>query len=94
MRDVLEQAKARGDLVLVTTAPLDHPGGMLPLARLCDGVIVLAHEQSTRAEQAQGIVELLRTTDAPLLGTMLDRPEHSCRAGLDERAGLRRPGPA
>jgi capsular polysaccharide biosynthesis protein len=76
MRDVLDQAEARGDLVLVTTAPLDHPSGVLPLARLCDGVIVLAHEQSTRAEQAQGIVELLRTTDAPLLGTVLV-PERS-----------------
>jgi len=71
MRDLLEQAKARGDLVLVTTAPLDHPGGVLPVAGLCAGVILLAHAQATRAEQAREIVELLRTADARLLGTVL-----------------------
>ena len=32
---------------------------------------MLAHEQSTRAEQAQLIVDLLRATDVPLLGTAL-----------------------
>jgi len=71
MREVLERAKARGDLVLLTTAPLDQPSGVLPLARLCDGVIVLANEQSTRVEQAQGIADLLGATDAPLLGTVV-----------------------
>jgi succinoglycan biosynthesis transport protein ExoP len=71
MREVLEQAEARGDLVLLTTAPLDQPSGVLPLARLCDGVIVLAHGQSTSAEQAQRIVNLLDATDASLLGTVL-----------------------
>ncbi len=71
MQDVLEEAKARGDLVLVLTAPLDEPSCVLPLARLCDGVILLAHERSTKAEQAHAIVELLSATEAPLLGTVL-----------------------
>jgi tyrosine-protein kinase len=87
MRDVLEQAEARGDLVLVTTAPLDRPSGVLPVAGLCAGVIVLAHEQSTRAEQAQEIADLLRTTDAPLLGTVLV-PERSVEQGSTSGEGF------
>jgi polysaccharide biosynthesis transport protein len=70
MGEVLEEAKARGDFVLVLTGPLDQPSGVLPLARLCDGVIVLA-ERSMKADRAQGIVELLSTTRVPLLGTVL-----------------------
>ncbi len=70
MREVLEEAKARGDFVLVLTGPLDQPSGVLPLARLCDGTIMLA-ERSMKADRAQDIVELLSTTGVPLLGTVL-----------------------
>lgn len=71
MREVLEQAQARGDVVLIATEPLDQPSGVLPLARLCDGVIVLAHERAVRVEQAHRIAELLNSSGAPLLGTVL-----------------------
>jgi capsular polysaccharide biosynthesis protein len=71
MREVLEQAKLRGDLVLVSTAPLERPSAMLPLARVCDGIIVLAQEGSMKAEQAQGIASRLAETDASLLGTVI-----------------------
>ena len=81
MRDVLEQAKARGDLVLVLTAPMDQPSCVLPLARLCDGVILLAHERSMKADQAEEIVDLLSTSGTPLLGTVLV-PAGSAEHGL------------
>ncbi len=71
MKAVLEEAKDRGDLVLVLTAPLDQPSCVLPLARLCDGVILVAHERCVKADQAQEIVALLSTTRARLLGTVL-----------------------
>ena len=70
MRDVLEQAKLASDLVLVLTAPMDQPSGVLPIARLCDGVIVLA-QRSMKTDQAEEIVDLLSTTGTPLLGTVL-----------------------
>jgi polysaccharide biosynthesis transport protein len=70
MREALEEAKTRGDFVLVLTGSLDRPSGVLPLARLCDGAIVLA-ERSMKADRAQEIVELLSTTGVPLLGTVL-----------------------
>jgi hypothetical protein len=44
---------------------------VLPLAPLCDGVIVLADERSTKVDQAQGIVELLSSAGRSLLGTVL-----------------------
>jgi polysaccharide biosynthesis transport protein len=86
MREVLEQAKARGDLVLVLTAPLDEPSAVLPLARLCDGAIVLAG-RSTKADRAREIVELLSTTGAHLLGTVLVSEQSATGAGQGS-AGL------
>ena len=71
MREVLERAKARGDFVLVQTAPLAEPSGVLPLARMCDGIIVLVRQRSMRAERARGIAELLGATKVPLLGTIV-----------------------
>lgn len=73
MRDVIERAQAHADLVLVATAPLDRPSGVLPLVRLCAGVIIVAHERAIRAEQAHRIAELLRSAPASLLGTVLVR---------------------
>jgi capsular polysaccharide biosynthesis protein/MinD-like ATPase involved in chromosome partitioning or flagellar assembly len=70
MRDVLEEAKERSDLVLVLTGPLNQPSGVLPLACLCDGVIVLT-QRSIRTDRAQEIVDLLGAAGAPLLGTVL-----------------------
>lgn len=92
MRDVLEEAKARGDLVLVLTGPLDQPSGVLPLVRLCDGVIVLAR-RSMKADQAQEIVDLLGATRAPLLGTVLVPDiyaEESSTGARQDFAGLGR----
>ena len=64
MRDVLAQAAERNDIVLVLTCPLDRPSGALPLARLCDGAIVLARPRSLHAQQAQEISGLLAGTRA------------------------------
>jgi polysaccharide biosynthesis transport protein len=90
MQDVLEEAKARGDLVLVLTGALDQPSGVLPLARLCDGVIVLA-QRSMKADQAREIVDLLSMTGVPLLGTVLipaDCAEEGSTGARQDFAGL------
>jgi capsular polysaccharide biosynthesis protein len=74
MRDVLDEARERGDLVLVLTGPLSRPSGVLPLARLCDGAIVLA-ETSMRVDQAEQTAQLLASTGTRLLGTVLIEPD-------------------
>jgi Mrp family chromosome partitioning ATPase len=71
MRDVLAQAAERNDVVLVLSCPLDRPSGVLPLARLCDGAIVLARQRSLHVEQAHAIRDLLAGTRARMLGTVL-----------------------
>jgi capsular polysaccharide biosynthesis protein len=71
MRDVLAQAAERNDVVLVLSCPFDRPSGVLPLARLCDGAIVLARQRSLHVEQARGIADLLAGTRARMLGAVL-----------------------
>jgi capsular polysaccharide biosynthesis protein len=91
MREVLADAKARGDLVLVTAAPMDHPSGVLPLARLSDGIILVADRRSTKADQAAEIVELLSQIHTPLLGAALvavGSPEQSTTDAERGFAGL------
>jgi polysaccharide biosynthesis transport protein len=73
LQDVLAEAKERGDLVLVATATLDQPSCVLPLARLCDGVIVVALEGSINADDAREIVSLLSATGIQILGIVLDQ---------------------
>lgn len=71
MRDVLAQAAERNDIVLVLSCPFDRPSGVLPLARLCDGAIVLARRRTVHVGEAHSIAELLRGTRARMLGVVL-----------------------
>ena len=71
MAGVFDEAKVRADVVLVLTAALERASGFLPLASICDGVILLASERSVTVERAQRIVNLLGGVGTPLLGTVL-----------------------
>jgi capsular polysaccharide biosynthesis protein len=80
MREVLAEAKAGHDLVLVQTAAMDQVSSVLPLVRLCDGAILLAVERSINVDDARAIAALVQSAGLELLGIVLDdarRPGHA-----------------
>jgi Mrp family chromosome partitioning ATPase len=50
---------------------------VLPLARLCDGAIVIARPRSLRAEQAGEIADMFAGTRARMLGVVLMPADYS-----------------
>jgi Mrp family chromosome partitioning ATPase len=88
LRKVIEAARARADIVLLRSAPLECASCSLPLARLCDGMLLVSRPCSLspdRAARLSGLIDL----SAPLLGIVLDE---GSSGGSDTLAAIpRRP---
>jgi Mrp family chromosome partitioning ATPase len=84
----IDQARDRADIVLVQAPPLDRPGATMPVARLCDGIIVVGRPRSIKAARARAIMDLLSATPTPILGIVLDPASgQATRASARERGG-------
>jgi Mrp family chromosome partitioning ATPase len=71
LRQIVEAARARADTVLVRSAAVESASCSLPLARLCDGILLVSRPRSlsqSRAARISGLIAL----SAPLLGIVLD----------------------
>jgi capsular exopolysaccharide synthesis family protein len=70
MEDVLGQAKAMYDLIVVDTPPLTAVSDAFPLLRKVDGVIIVGRVGRNRRDVAERLHETLAGADAPLLGVV------------------------
>jgi succinoglycan biosynthesis transport protein ExoP len=70
MESVLEQAKARYDLIVVDTPPLTAVSDAFPLLRKVDGVIIVGRVGRNRRDVAERLHETLTGASAPLLGVV------------------------
>jgi Mrp family chromosome partitioning ATPase len=70
MESLLEQAKAKYDLVVVDTPPLTAVSDAFPLLRKVDGVIIVGRVGRNRRDVAQRLHETLTGAGAPLLGVV------------------------
>jgi receptor protein-tyrosine kinase len=70
METVLEQAKAKYDLVVIDTPPLTAVSDAFPLLRKVDGVIIVGRVGRNRRDIAQRLHETLTGAGAPLLGVV------------------------
>lgn len=68
MGDTLAQLKARYDLVVIDTAPLDIVSDAFPLLRQVDGVMIVARMGRTTRDGARRMRERLQSLDANVLG--------------------------
>ena len=68
MSAILEQLKARYDLVVIDTAPIGVVSDAFPLLRRVDGVIVVARLGKTTRDAGKRIREQLSRLEAPVLG--------------------------
>jgi Mrp family chromosome partitioning ATPase len=71
LRKVVEAARARADTVLLRSAPLESASRSLPLARLCDGILLVSRPRSLSHARAAQLSEHIAHC-APLLGIVLD----------------------
>jgi capsular exopolysaccharide synthesis family protein len=70
MGSLLEDAKARYDLIVVDTPPLTAVSDAFPLLRRVDGVIIVGRVGRNRRDVAQRLHETLTGAGAPLLGVV------------------------
>ena len=71
-REVMEQLEGRFDRVLFDSPPLLAVTDAVILARLSDGVILVAQAGKTAREDAKQAARQLRDVDAPILGVILN----------------------
>ncbi len=70
MESLLEQAKARYDLVVIDTPPLTAVSDAFPLLRKVDGVIIVGRVGRNRRDIAERLHDTLKGSGAPLLGVV------------------------
>jgi polysaccharide biosynthesis transport protein len=70
MEGLLEQAKAKYDLVVIDTPPLTAVSDAFPLLGKVDGVIIVGRVGRNRRDVAQRLHETLMGAGAPLLGVV------------------------
>jgi capsular exopolysaccharide synthesis family protein len=71
MQELLQNLRARFDIVLVDTPPAIAVSDAVVLAIQCDGVLLVLRAEKTSTEAVQRVVERLQVVGAQLLGTVL-----------------------
>lgn len=73
MAELLQHAKSTYDVVLIDTPPLGAVSDAMPLARVVDGVVIVAQMGHQRRDAAQRLHATLTSVHAPLLGVIANR---------------------
>ena len=81
METLLEQAKAKYDLIVIDTPPLTAVSDAFPLLRKVDGVIIVGRVGRNRRDVAQRLHETLTGAGAPLLGVVANGFKQGRRGG-------------
>ena len=79
MRGLLERLREEFEAILIDTAPVLAVADAVPLAVLCDAVILVSAAGETHEEALRRSVEALRKVKAPIAGVVLNR--YSPKAG-------------
>lgn len=72
-RNLLETLRDEVDLLVIDSPPVLAVSDPLVLSTVADGVVLVASAGNTDRDQVTRAVEALRTVDAPVLGTVLNR---------------------
>jgi receptor protein-tyrosine kinase len=81
MEALLEEAKARYDLVVIDTPPLTVVSDAFPLLKKVDGVVIVGRVGRNRRDVAERLHETLTGAGAPLLGVIANGLKSGRRGG-------------
>ncbi|HTD58495.1 MAG TPA: polysaccharide biosynthesis tyrosine autokinase [Solirubrobacteraceae bacterium] len=81
MATLLEQTKARYDLVVIDTPPLTAVSDAFPLLKKVDGVVIVGRVGRNRRDVAERLHETLTGAGAPLLGVIANGFKAGRRGG-------------
>lgn len=81
MRALVEQARTLADIVLVDTAPAGTVNDPLTMARLVDGVVIVARLNKTTKEAARRALRVLGNAEVELTGVVVTDAAESERYG-------------
>jgi len=73
MKSLIANLRQRYDLVIVDAPPILVIADPIPLARIVDGVIVVARLNKTTTDQAESLRQQLENLGAPVLGLVANR---------------------
>ncbi len=94
MQTVLDQAKAKYDLIVIDTPPLTAVSDAFPLLRKVDGVIIVGRVGRNRRDIAERLHETLGGVGAPLLGVIANGVKASGPGSYAYAYDYARTGPA
>ncbi len=77
---MLDYCKEHFAYILVDTPPLASVADALNIARYCDGSVLVVRSGDTPRKVVDSSVQMLRRTDTPLLGLVLNRADVSGRS--------------
>lgn len=70
---MIEECKKRFDIILIDTPPLGSVADALNIAKHCDGTVLVVRSGDTPRKAVANSVQLLKRTEVPLLGIVLNR---------------------
>lgn len=76
---MIDQCKTRFDYIIVDTPPLGSVADALNIAKHCDGTLLVIRSGEVPKKIVNDSVSLLRRTEVPLLGVVLNRVDTSKR---------------
>ncbi|MDP9293796.1 MAG: hypothetical protein M3O90_05115 [Actinomycetota bacterium] len=71
MRSLVESARSLADVVLIDTAPVGIVNDPVTMARLVDGVVLVARLNQTTKDAARRALRVLRNVEVPLIGVVI-----------------------
>lgn len=77
---MLEECSARFSYILLDTPPLGRVADALNIARYCHGSVLVVRSGSTPRKLVENSAQLLRRTESPLLGVVLNRADVGSRS--------------
>lgn len=82
MANLLNELRAKNEIVIIDSPPLQMVSDGLLLARLADAVVVVADARRSDEETLRRSMTLLRNSGANVMGTVLNRVKRSFSSGV------------
>lgn len=75
--EMLDELSEKFDYILLDTSPINVVVDAVPVAKVCDGTVVVVYENKTNYQELDKAIESLKRVDAHILGIVLNASKAS-----------------